>query len=550
MGESFSPIMVDTCIIGSGIAGLRTAIEIKRRKPHWKVQVITSQEPDISSSFLAQGGIAVAIGNDDDPKFHVQDTLIAGDGLCNRESVEILCSEMIEEFNWLKNFVDFDKDEDGNILLGKEGAHSRRRIAHISGDQTGRYLLEALYEQAKNLDITFTFNTTVFKLLTTERMITGCLAWNRKKQEGYHVITPNVVLATGGVSSLYAHSTNPYTNIGSGIVLAWEIGATLADLEFIQFHPTTCRYETNEGQIRTFLISEAVRGEGARLMNSKGEYFMERYSPLKDLAPRDIVARAILTEMMEGRGEKGNVFLDARFLGSDFFRKRFPMIHRLCTEIGINPGEDLIPVSPAAHYFMGGIYVNTWGHSRDIKGLHAVGECACTGLHGANRLASNSLAECLVFGKRTGIHVTNQDRTLKTTNLKPTTDISLEFENTFPKELERFNTKLRLETQEVMWKMVGIIRNAKTLTQALEIITNLSHELEHIRKIIGLTDTLTPPYIQARWRLQMAKLIIESSLKRNESRGAHFRTDIPKKDDQHWKVRILRKLNEFTLVKT
>ena len=539
MNDSFSPIEVEACIIGSGIAGLRTAIEIKRRRPNWEVLVLTSQEPDISSSFLAQGGIAVAIGPEDSPKLHVQDTLMAGAGTCNAKAVEILCTEMIDEFKWLQTLVDFDKDEQGNILLGREGAHSQRRIVHIHGDQTGRYVLEALYEQAKNLDVTFLFHTTAFKLLSTNATVTGCFAWNRERQEGYHVITPNIVLATGGASSLYAHSTNPFTNIGSGIVLAWERGATLADLEFIQFHPTTCRYETKEGQVRTFLISEAVRGEGAKLMNAKGEYFMERYSPLKDLAPRDIVSRAILTELMEGRGKNGSVFLDARFLGSDFFRKRFPMIYKLCADIGIDPGRDLIPVSPAAHYFMGGILVDLWSRSRNLRGLYAVGECACTGVHGANRLASNSLAECLVFGKRAGIHITKQDLP-PSTSVRTSSRLDVTFENVFPSELERFNTKLRLEVQEIMWKMVGILRSADSLKKSLEIVNNLTRELDHVCKTCDIKNTLTPLTIQARWRLTMAKLIIESALTRKESRGSHYRSDFPKVDDDKWRIRITR----------
>lgn len=548
MDTSFELIEADTCIIGSGIAGLRTAIEIKRRKPQWEVLVITSQEPDISSSFLAQGGIAVAIGPDDSPELHVQDTLLAGDGTCDVNAVRILCNEMIEEVKWLQEFVKFDEDEHGNILLGREGAHSKRRIVHIHGDQTGKFLLEALHDRAKELGITFMFNTTVFKLLTRNQEILGCLAWNREEGRGYQVRAPRVVLATGGVASLHAHSTNPPSNIGSGIVLAWEIGAALADLEFIQFHPTTCRYETKNGQVRTFLISEAVRGEGARLMNAWGEYFMERYSPQKDLAPRDVVARAIMTELKEGRGQHGSVFLDARFLGTEFFKKRFPMIYELCREIGVDPGRDVIPVTPAAHYFMGGILVDSWGQSRNVNGLYAVGECACTGVHGANRLASNSLAECLVFGKRAGMHIANQDVSTRTLS-SAISAADIMFENRFPKQLERFVTKVTVEVQEVMWKMVGIVRSEDSLKTSLAIVENLSKELEHVRRTNHLNEVRTPLDIQASWRLTMAKLIIESALKRKESRGAHYRIDYPKRDDTHWKVRIVRTRNEFSTLK-
>src|SRR3954469_20745604 len=389
MASSGIPGQIDFVIVGSGIAGLRAAIALA---PAGRVLILTKADATESNTGYAQGGIAAAIGADDNPALHFTDTLRAGDGLCDETAVRVLVEEgpryVRELIEWGARF---DRDEDGRIALGLEAVHSRHRILH-AGDATGREIGRALWERV----VTLPSVTTIKHALVTDLIVEDGAAQGVRFFDAFgirrSVRARATLLATGGAGQVYRETTNPAVATGDGIAVAYHAGARVADLEFVQFHPTAL---SKAGAPR-FLISEAVRGEGARLINSNGEPFMTRYHPDGDLAPRDVVARGIVRES-ERTG--GPVFLTLAGLDAPRMRARFPTIAAMCRQVGLEFGTDPVPVGPAAHYLMGGIDTDECGRT-SVAGLFAAGETACTGLHGANRLASNSLLEGLVFGAR------------------------------------------------------------------------------------------------------------------------------------------------------
>ncbi len=382
---------VDFLIIGSGVAGLRAAIELA---PHGSVLVVTKDRPSESSTEYAQGGIAAVMSDEDQVGIHFDDTLKAGDGLCKEDAVKTLVEEgpdrIMELIGWGAEF-----DKEGTTLdLTIEAAHSRRRILHSHGDSTGKELERVLLKKVRSLPSVrkYPFAFTV-DLIVCDGECRG--AYVLREGEITALFARATILTTGGAGQLFSRTTNPLVATGDGMAIAFRAGAILEDMEFVQFHPTSLYYPTAPH----FLLSESMRGEGAVLLNIHKQRFMPDYHQLGELAPRDIVSRAIISEMV--KTESNHVFLDLRHMGKKFVKKRFPKIHETCLQYDIDITEDLIPVSPAAHYIMGGIKTNRDGET-NIKGLYAAGEVACTGVHGANRLASNSLLEGLVYGARTG----------------------------------------------------------------------------------------------------------------------------------------------------
>ena len=386
----------DTIIIGSGIAGLYAALNLDA---NISCAVLTKEGVDISNSWLAQGGIAAAISKNDRPQFHYEDTLTAGAGLCDKRSVRVLVDEGPNDIAMLRSWhVPFDMDEDGDLQIGREGGHRQNRIVHAHGDATGRETVKVLAAIAADKEnITFLQNTFLVDILTEGDHATGLIVY----QDGYKLIAAHsIIICTGGIGQIYIHSTNPSVATGDGLAAALRAGARLQNMEFIQFHPTGLYCKTQES--RSFLISEAVRGDGGLLKNSSGERFMVGQHPMNELAPRDIVARSIVREM--GKTGEDHVFLDITSKSIDFLAARFPTIYNECLKRGIDISRDYIPVCPVQHYIMGGIKTDLNGMT-NIPGLYACGEAAHTGVHGANRLASNSMLECLVFGRRAARHI-------------------------------------------------------------------------------------------------------------------------------------------------
>lgn len=516
----------DVLIVGSGIAGVYTALEIDKK---YSVAILTKDTIDISNSVLAQGGIAVSLGKNDSPESHFQDTLYAGAGLCNPESVRVLVEHAAENIQEVCNYgVQFDRANNKELALGREAAHSQNRIIH-AGDSTGKEVLDKLIIQVKNkMNVHIKERTWVVDLLTVDNAVKGMIVYDEDTKE-YRVYYSNVViLASGGYGNLYRDTTNPVVSTGDGAAMAYRAGACLMDMEFVQFHPTVLYHPQN----RNFLISEAVRGEGARLLNHKGEAFMEQYHPLKELAPRDVVSRAIFKEMQ--KHDLRHVYLDITFKGREWLEKRFPMIFRTCLEYGIDMSKDYIPVAPSQHYCMGGIKTDIYGRTT-VKGLYACGETACNGIHGANRLASNSLLEGLVFGQRISQEV---DAVIQETGGREVFEKpSIRFEE--PDRITRPNMKFnraqaKEEIRSLMTENVGIVRSREKLTKAREIIAKYE-------KLLGnmLNDSIADVELQN--MVLLAALIIDGALEREESRGAHYRVDFPETDDEEWKKNIIRK---------
>ena len=393
IGPPTETVQTDFLVIGAGVAGLRAAMELAGAG---SVLVVAKDSIEESSSEYAQGGIAVALSDEDDVSLHEADTLAAGDGLCDPRAVRVLVGEgpaRIEEL--IRWGAEFDR-EGSRLLFAREGAHSRSRVLHSHGDSTGREIARTLYRRAASLPgVRFEGFTAVADLLLDDGRAAGAMILDARRGRRLAVLARATLLATGGLGRVYADTTNPDVATGDGVAMAWRAGALICDIEFVQFHPTALHVE---GAPR-FLLSEALRGEGALLRNGRGERFMPRYHPLAELAPRDVVSRTIVAEMrLEGAP---HVWLDIRGRGPDFARKRFPRIHSTCLAYGIDLDRDLAPVCPAAHYAMGGVWTDLDGRT-SLEGLWAAGEAACTGVHGANRLASNSLLEGVVFGARAG----------------------------------------------------------------------------------------------------------------------------------------------------
>lgn len=504
-------------VVGSGISGLYAALKIEKLMdlPDG-ILLVTKSKLNESNSYYAQGGMVAVLSENksDNVDLHLSDTINAGAGLCEAETVKFVSENSQKVVEDLVNFgVNFDKDESGRFALTKEGAHCVNRILHCGGDATGRGMENALAASLeKNKNITVAENTMLVDILKTkEGKCAGISVFDTDIRQIY---APVVVLATGGLGQIYKYTTNPIVATGDGIAAAYRAGAVLRDMEFVQFHPTALAIDDLEKKNR-FLISEAVRGEGAKLCDDSGYEFMKDYHPMLELAPRDIVARANFSQMV--KSGKDCVFLNAAVIGKEKLHKRFPTIEKKCMEVGIDISKDLIPVAPVAHYFMGGIKTDIHGRT-NINGLFAIGECASTGLHGANRLASNSLLECVVCAYEIANYLNN--------NIKSFGEVNFECVNCAEKEvcvienIDKFKSKLK----DTMWKNAGIYRDKSSLQNALSEITDLEQK-SHLSD----DKLLTKEGYELRNMLLCAKLIVMSALKREESRGAHYRTDFPQK---------------------
>ncbi|MGC8828174.1 MAG: L-aspartate oxidase [Verrucomicrobiia bacterium] len=516
----------DFLVIGSGIAGLFFAL---KAAPHGKVAIITKKDKAESNTNYAQGGIAAVMSKDDSFELHVRDTLVAGAGLCKEEVVRQIVQDGPER---IKELIDLgiqfsirEAKENGTIQLdlGREGGHSKRRILHAK-DITGREIERALVDAvSKHSNIHIYENHIAVDLITTKKLgIAGknrCLgAYVLNKQTG-EVLTfssRSTVLATGGCGKVYVYTTNPDIATGDGVAMAYRAGAKIANMEFIQFHPT-CLYHP---KAKSFLISEAVRGEGAVLKTIEGEEFMDKYHPLKSLAPRDIVARAIDTEMKKNGAEY--VLLDCTNRPAPFLMNRFPNIYQTCLKYGIDMTKEPIPVVPAAHYQCGGVVTDINGVT-NIEGLYAIGEVACTGLHGANRLASNSLLEAVVCAKRAADHAV-QNR-LPEIKVKIPEWQSGNAQN--PDELVVISHNWD-EIRRLMWDYVGIVRTTKRLLRAQKRIANLQEEIQQYYWDFKVTGDL----LELRNIATVAELIINCALQRKESRGLHYTLDYPNPSEE------------------
>jgi L-aspartate oxidase len=494
-------------IVGSGISGLFVALEASRAGLG-PVTVLTKASVEECNTRWAQGGIAAAVGEMDSPALHLADTLEAGAGLVDETAARILCEEAPARIRDLvQHGVAFDSYE-GGVALGREAAHSQSRILHAGGDQTGAGIATALVEAAIEADIRILDYTLVTAILHDDSGAYGVEAFDLRTGARETYPASAVVLATGGAGQIFQYTTNPPVATADGVALAFAAGAELQDLEVYQFHPTALRLPAT----RPFLISEAVRGEGAVLRNAAGEAFMPRYDERADLAPRDIVARAIVHEMR--RAGTDHVMLDCSpFIDSVDPATRFPSIYATCRAAGIDMRTDLIPVAPAAHYLMGGVRTDTWGRTT-LPGLYACGEVACTGVHGANRLASNSLMETVVFGKRIVEHLAGGGG-----GQAAATGDAI--------ELTPPSTMLeRDELQRLMWDACGIERDGDAMQDALDTIAG------------GTPIESAPPTRMGTEECQMTTvgwLMLSLALRRTESRGAHYRTDYPERDDADWR---------------
>lgn len=507
-------------IIGGGIAGLYAALKISQRcKLPDGLLLITKTKIGESNSRYAQGGIVAVLEENkkDSTSLHVKDTLKAGAGLSDFNITKFISENSDHVIKDLLNYgVEFDKNEKNDFFLTLEAAHSVNRILHSGGDATGRGIEKALTQNAiKNKNIEIYEQTLAVELLTnSEKECKGLIAFNDLTQEYEVIYSSAVILASGGLGQLYKYTTNPSVATGDGIALAYEAGAVIQDMEFVQFHPTALALDVDENR---FLISEAVRGEGAKLVDSKGIQFMHKYDSKKELAPRDVVTRAIFNEMQEQNLK--NVYLNSTHLEKSMLQKRFPNITRICEENGIDISKDFIPVSPAAHYSMGGIKTN-FESQTSVKGLYAIGEVASTGLHGANRLASNSLLECVVCAYQLA-------EFLSINELTPPKQIDENVKNIVDKYLQDFDYEeydidsLKSELQDIMWNYVGILRDEKSLKIA-------NNELKRIKsRVPSISKYSKKSEYEFNNMLTVAQLVIDSAINRRESRGAHYRIDYP-----------------------
>ncbi|GBD23195.1 L-aspartate oxidase [bacterium HR29] len=495
-------------VVGSGIAGLFVALEA-HRAGLGPVLVLTKGSIDDCNTRWAQGGIAAAIGPQDSPEQHFQDTVAAGAGLVDEVAAWILCSEAPRRVRDLIEYgVSFDS-LGGEVVLGREAAHSRDRILHAGGDRTGAEIERALSAAVRQPGITVLDFTAVTRLLVGDDGAEGVEAVHAEGGQTERFLAPYVVIATGGAGQLYAHTTNPDVATGDGLALGFLAGAEVMDVEFVQFHPTAFAAPGAP----PFLISEAVRGEGAVLRNRRGEAFMTRYDERAELAPRDVVARAIVAEMR--RDDAECVYLDCRSLNGVDPAARFPGVYAFCRSQGIDLRRDLVPVAPAAHYFMGGLRTDTWARTT-VPGLYAVGEAACTGVHGANRLASNSLVETIVFGKRCVESIATGERAAAPPHPEA-----------IPFSPARRLPPDKRTLQRLMWDAAGIEREERGLASALETLRQWPHDDDHAAPDRDL--------LERRALALVAELVLEAALRRTESRGAHFRRDYPEPDDIRWK---------------
>jgi len=514
-------LQCDVLIIGSGLAGLTSALKLA---DHKKILIVSKREIEDSSSQWAQGGIAAVMSNEDSIESHVKDTEFVGGGLCNHKVATFVASRGHDAIAWLNDLhVPFSRDEVSHELhLTKEGGHSHRRVVHVK-DATGRAIQTTLSEKVKaHPNITILENHIAVDLITEKKSLKvekiksnrclGAYLLNNKTGKVITVASQETILAAGGVSKVYLYTTNPDVSTGDGVAMAWRAGCRVANMEFIQFHPT-CLYHP---KAKSFLISEIVRGEGGLLKLPDGSRFMDQYDKRAELASRDIVARAIDFEMKK-RGIDC-VYLDISHKSPEFIQSQFPTIYARCLELGIDITKEPIPVVPAAHYSCGGVMTNLSGQT-DLAHLYAIGETAYTGLHGANRLASNSLLECLVFGDAVAHHIL-QSKVDKSSFTLPHWDES----RVTDADEEILITHTWNELRRFMWNYVGIVRTNKRLSRALHRIHMLRNEVHEFYTNFKVSHNL----IELRNLLQVAELIVESAIKRHESRGLHFSRDYPK----------------------
>jgi L-aspartate oxidase len=505
----------DVIVVGSGIAGLYTALKASETN---RVTMIAKKALLESNTRYAQGGIAAVISDEDSPLYHRQDTLVAGAGLCDEQAVDVLVNEGPKGIEELVRFgTQFDKGNGGEYALTMEGAHSQRRILHAHGDATGAEIVRALAEVTKRSESIDIWDDHFCLDVVTHNGVCHGVIVERPNGERVFVAAKATVLCTGGAGQLFRYTTNPDIATGDGIAIAYRAGAYIQDVEFVQFHPTALTYP---GAPR-FLISEAVRGEGAVLRNIKGERFMEQYHPQKELAPRDVVARAIVSEIEKTKSTF--VYLDLTHETQEVVKARFPTIYEFCLGYGLDMSSDWIPVAPAAHYMMGGVKTDLHGET-NISRLFACGEVSSTGVHGANRLASNSLSEAIVFGRRIVERISELS--------------ALTQEIEFHVNLGRIEPpsqaviEKRLKVQKTMLRYAGLVRSEKGLKKGLE----------ELRKHIGLFHSKlhTREHYEFANLLTLSLLTTLSALKREESRGGHFREDYPERNDAEWKKHIIQ----------
>jgi len=499
----------DVLVIGSGIAGITAALAAGGSRT---VALVTKARIKETNTWYAQGGIAGAVGEADSVELHLADTLVVGQGLCDEEVVRAVVSEAGDALRDLVSMgVPFDRDADGGqVSLAREGGHSLPRVLH-SGDSTGAAVQDTLSAMVRNAHGVEVFEERfLIDLLTADDRCVGALVYNPDTRASEVFWADAVILATGGCGQVYRVTTNPLIATGDGVAAAWRAGAQIADLEFVQFHPTALDHESSP----KFLITEALRGEGAYLLDCNEERFMIGVHPLAELAPRDVVSREI--EKVMGRCQRPNVWLDARHLGAEYLAARFPMIWEKCAEAGFDLGRDLIPVAPAAHYMIGGVRVDIDGRS-SLAGLYAAGEVTASGLHGANRLASNSLLEGLVFSRRIARCLAEdvvpaRPSRVSSGDAAPTT--------TFMGDIAR-------ETiQEVMSGFVGMTRSDGSLAEAADVLQGLADLLE--------AEFTRPTELELQNLVTVATLITHAAWLRTESRGTHSRIDYPARDDDSW----------------
>lgn len=527
--------VTDFLIIGSGIAGLSLAL---RLKDFGKVTIVTKKKQSDTATSLAQGGIACVLDPEDSFSSHIFDTYNAGDGLCHEDVVQEIVKQGPARIQELLDLgVPFSRDpaDPSKLHLGKEGGHSHRRIVHVD-DFTGKALQETLVAKLRECGNVTLFQNKIAVDLITEGKLKDCSKARRGQERclGAYVLddrsgnidtflAPVTILATGGAGKVYLYTSNPDVATGDGIAMAYRAGARIANLEFVQFHPTILYHP----KAKNFLISEALRGEGAKLIDQEGNAFMDKYDPeKKDLAFRDVVARAIDAELK--KSGRDYVYLDISFKPADFIKQRFPNIYKVCLSYGIDITKEPIPVVPAAHYMCGGIVTDIWGRT-DITGLYAIGETACTGLHGANRLASNSLLEGLVMAHQAGISIKKEIGELRRTPMpsvpawNPGGAVDME-----EAVIVTHNWDV---IRRLMWNYVGIVRNEKRLHLAGESLRPIIDEInKHYWDYI-----LTSDFVELRNIAQVAELIIEAASCRKESRGGHYNATYPKKDDWNWR---------------
>lgn len=506
-------------VIGSGIAGLYSALKLEQQLnlPDG-ILLITKSELGESNSYYAQGGMVAVLksNKNDSVSSHVADTIKAGAGLSELNTIKFISENSDKVVKDLLTFgVEFDRDENGNFTLTKEAAHSVNRILHSGGDATGREMEIALCHTLQNhKNIKVYENSLAVDLLVENNTCDGVVIFHEKNSEYETVYCKTLILATGGLGQLYKYTTNPVGATGDGFALAYNVGAELQDMEFVQFHPTALAFDDKKNHNR-FLISEAVRGEGAKLCNKDRVQFMYKYDERKELAPRDIVARSIFQEMKATNTT--NVYLDTSDIPRDKLIKRFPTIANKCLDNGIDITKDLIPVAPAAHYFMGGVKTNLKGET-SIKGLYAIGEVSSTGLHGGNRLASNSLLECVVCAYEVAEFLRNSDLSFDIPKNGKFDKIISKYE--IPNVKNKIDVQnLKSKLKDLMWNNVGIYRNEKSLNDAINGLNELEKEFPKQDKYLSKEE------YEFKNMLISARLIVKSAIRRKESRGAHYRTD-------------------------